>query len=208
MSLSPRAQAKREQIRTAAQQLFLQHGFAETRMDAITARAGVSKQTVYSYYAGKEELLADVLTQLIHRFFEDPSPLKADHAPLETYDDFQKGLNHLAETIITTLMQPDYLALIRVILSESIRFPKLGELFRSTVPVRVLKKITAYLQQARRQGWAHFEDADAAARMFVGPLLTHVLLDGLMTPDRPPRRPDSQQIEAIVRLYLKSLSER
>ena len=55
--LSPRAQAKRQQITDAARALFLAQGFARTSMDAITAEAGVSKQTLYSYFPSKNELL-------------------------------------------------------------------------------------------------------------------------------------------------------
>ena len=66
-----RQEAKREQIRTAAQQLFLDKGFGETSMDSVTAAAGVSKQTLYRYYETKAVLFADVLGQLI----AEPGPL-------------------------------------------------------------------------------------------------------------------------------------
>lgn len=46
--LSPRAQAKRRQITDAARALFLSQGFARTSMDAVTAEAGVSNQTLYA----------------------------------------------------------------------------------------------------------------------------------------------------------------
>ena len=59
-----RAQQKREQILTAARRLFLQHGFADTSTEAIRIEAGVSKETLYRYYASKEELFVDVLGNL------------------------------------------------------------------------------------------------------------------------------------------------
>src|SRR2546423_13494696 len=59
-----RAQQKREQILTAARRLFLQHGFADTSTEAIRIEAGVSKETLYRYYASKEELFTAVLRQL------------------------------------------------------------------------------------------------------------------------------------------------
>ena len=53
---TPRARAKRDQIRAHAQRLFLARGFTGTSTDAIAAEAGVSKQTLYAYYSSKEEL--------------------------------------------------------------------------------------------------------------------------------------------------------
>jgi TetR/AcrR family transcriptional repressor of mexJK operon len=49
--LTPRARAKRDQIREGAQRVFLERGFAGTSTDAIASEAGVSKQTLYAYYA-------------------------------------------------------------------------------------------------------------------------------------------------------------
>src|SRR5260370_16696127 len=65
-----RTEKKRAQIRAAAKQLFLQHGFQATSTDAIAAAASTSKETLYRYYAKKEHLFMDVLRSLtIERFF-------------------------------------------------------------------------------------------------------------------------------------------
>ncbi|MEO1187293.1 MAG: TetR/AcrR family transcriptional regulator, partial [Cyanobacteria bacterium J06636_27] len=47
---------KVEAILQGAMQEFLTHGFAGTTMDKVTAAAGVSKTTVYSYFQDKEKL--------------------------------------------------------------------------------------------------------------------------------------------------------
>ena len=52
----PKSEAKAEAILGAAAELFLAQGFQGTSMDAVAKRAGVSKQTVYSHFANKEEL--------------------------------------------------------------------------------------------------------------------------------------------------------
>lgn len=67
---NPRRAQKNEQIRAAAAELFLKNGFAATSMDAITAAAGISKETLYRYYDTKASLFADVLGQLI----AEPAP--------------------------------------------------------------------------------------------------------------------------------------
>src|SRR5579859_936775 len=135
---SKRSAHTREQIQTAARRLFLQHGYLATSTDAILAEAGIaSKETLYRHYASKEELFVDVLGQLT---LEQPrvsatlSHLPAVHDRVS----LRQSLIIVASEILTLMAQPDYLTLLRVIISEAARFPQLGTLFRSTVPERGL----------------------------------------------------------------------
>ena len=73
--LTERQVAKREQIATAARKLFLELGFAGTSMDAVSAEAGVSKQTLYTYFPAKVDLLGDILDGELSRIdLEGRSP--------------------------------------------------------------------------------------------------------------------------------------
>ncbi len=202
-TLSPRARAKRNQIRTAAQHLFLEHGFGNTSTDAIAGAAGVSKQTLYSYYASKEELLADVLQQLIHDLAEQAPADDSAEQPPANRAALAATLTHLASGISHALMQPEYQALARVVIAETSRLPHVGELFRRAVPEQVLGRVAAVLEQAQAQGLVRPLDSRLAAQMFVGPLLVEVLLQGLLgaEPVQPPR----ERVIALVDLYLPAI---
>lgn len=186
--------------------MFLDRGFAATSTDAIAAEAGVSKQTLYVYYPSKEELLADVLEHLIEDASQGGPPLTVEEASPGSRDELRRALDSLARGLISGLMDPDYVALVRVVIAETRRLPHLGRLFRSAVPERVLKNVSALLEAARENGVIGAVDADAASRAFVGPLLTYVLLDGLFVGDGPPRPPGSERIEAAVDLFMKSVA--
>ncbi len=54
----------------------------------------------------------------------------------------------LAREILSLMSQPEYLALLRIIIAEMPRFPQLGSLFRATVPERGLSILTTLLRQA------------------------------------------------------------
>lgn len=203
--LSPRKQAKKDQIRSGAQALFLERGFAATSTDAIAAEAGVSKQTLYVYYPRKEELLADVLRHLIGEGFREQSQETVDVAP-ESLEELREALLGLANEILASIMQPDYLALVRVIISETPRLPHLGELFRQAIAERALESVSVFLKRSRDSGIVEVENLDAASRMLVGPLLTHAILDGLLVPEGPPQKPEPGRIKAIVDLYVKAIS--
>jgi TetR/AcrR family transcriptional regulator, mexJK operon transcriptional repressor len=203
---SPRAAAKRRQIQQAASSLFLSHGFAGTSMDAVSAEAGVSKQTLYVYYRSKEDLLTDVLRQRIERTATGGWPIAESDISLATMDDLRTLLIESAEELLTRLMQPDYLALVRVIIAETTRFPQLGDLFRTTVPERVLESVRARLDAANEQGLVWIDDLDAASRMFVGSLLTWVLIDGLLVTDQRTAPPERERVVSLVDLFLRAIA--
>jgi TetR/AcrR family transcriptional regulator, mexJK operon transcriptional repressor len=203
--LNPRARAKLEQIRDGAQRVFLERGFTGTSTDAIASEAGVSKQTLYAYYSSKETLLVDVLRHLIH---EDPQNRlsEVEEMPLDTSEELRRALDSLAQRAITGLMQPAYLALIRVVIAETPRLPQVGALFRSAVPEQLLGSVVRILVGARAKGVVGEVNADAASRMFMGALLTYAILDGLLVGEGPPRPPAPEQIAAVVDLFMKTIS--
>lgn len=55
------ADETRRLILDSAYQLFYRHGFARVALDAIAARAGVTKRTLYYHFRSKDDLLAAVL---------------------------------------------------------------------------------------------------------------------------------------------------
>jgi AcrR family transcriptional regulator len=58
-----RKEARPEEITAAALELFVERGFAATRLEDVAARAGVSKGTVYLYFANKEDLFKAVVRE-------------------------------------------------------------------------------------------------------------------------------------------------
>ena len=60
----PRSAQSHQAILQAALELLAEVGFAAMSMDAIAARAGVGKTTIYRRYASKEELVADAIENI------------------------------------------------------------------------------------------------------------------------------------------------
>jgi TetR/AcrR family transcriptional repressor of mexJK operon len=201
-----RGQAKAEQIRAAAQSLFLRHGFSGTSTDAIAAEASVSKQTLYRYFRSKEALLADCLQELIERQAFDGALVATDD--LVTRDKLRESLVQMTVQLTSALMQPQYLDLARVVIAEAPRQPHLGKLFSATVVDPVISGVAALLKQAHDAGLvdAPEADADAAARLLVGGVLTYTLPNGLLSGDSRPRRPPRSQLVRLVDLHLKAIA--
>ena len=62
-----RADARRGQILAAATELFSRYGFHETEVEAIAKVAGVSKGTIYNYFADKHALFMEAVESGIEK---------------------------------------------------------------------------------------------------------------------------------------------
>jgi TetR/AcrR family transcriptional repressor of mexJK operon len=200
-----RAQQTRDQIRAAAYRLFLQHGYLGTSTDAILAEAGISsKETLYRHYASKEDLFVDVLGNLTLSQPRISSKLSALPAPHDL-PSLRQALTTVAREILTIMIQPEYLALLRVIIAETPRFPQLGPMFRATVPERGLFILTALLRQAREQHIIADVDFDAVTHALLGGLLTYAFLDSVFAgEDAHP--PALERADAIVEVIMRALT--
>jgi TetR/AcrR family transcriptional regulator, mexJK operon transcriptional repressor len=221
-----RTEKTRERILASAQQLFTQYGFAATSTDAIMKSAGIaSKETLYRYYASKEELFVAVLRHLTLEHPEHAGVLRT-LPQAQSLEELHAILMTFAHTLLTIMMQPAYIAFLRMLLAEMPRFPHLfqasetappgtstassdisfGEIFRSTVPQKAMQFLTTVLEQARQAGLVTLPDADAVVRMFIGSLLTYALLDGLLQPGKEVSLPPPERLEAIVEVMMKAMA--
>lgn len=196
---------KKEQVVAAALALFLERGFMRTSMDAIRERAKVSKPTLYNYYPNKEELFVDVLQRMLGERTPGGWAPAADEVVFSSREDLRFALEGMAHAMMDTLMQPEYLSLVRVIVAETHSMPQLGELFRSAVYERGFSSARAIFDLAREQGVIEVEDVDLAWRMFIGPLLTYVLLDGVFLPEEDPKPPSRERVTQMVGAYMNTL---
>lgn len=184
----------------------MREGFAAASTDVIAREAGVSKRTLYAYYPSKEELFEDVLRELT---VENPQTQVLESVRRidpKSREELRETLVVLGEKLITTMMDSDYLALLRTIIADSHRFPKLSEIFRSTVPERGIREGTAMIQRSQQNGVAVEGNPEVMIRMFIGPLLSYALVDGLFRPGDQPQPPTTEKIEEIVDLYMRAIS--
>ena len=106
-------------------------------------------------------------------------------------------------------MQPEYLAMLRLIVAESPRIPELGDLFRQALPEQGSRYFATLLRSAQRNGLIR-EGADASTvtRMFIGALLTYVLPNGLIQSTQPPNLPGPRAVDTFVDHIMDLISTR
>ncbi|MBD2066290.1 TetR/AcrR family transcriptional regulator [Leptolyngbya sp. FACHB-671] len=154
--------AKAEQILQGAMQEFLRDGYAATSMARIAATAGVSKETLYSYFESKEKLFAALVQYTAEQHLQQvfaSEPLPSD--PIEQ-------LRSLAAKSITPEnLEPMRMNFYRLIVGESGRFPDLARFYVEHFEKPGLK-VSANLLQAVPQ--LRSSDPQAVAWIISGTL--------------------------------------
>ncbi|CUW37499.1 putative transcriptional regulator, TetR family [Magnetospirillum sp. XM-1] len=191
--------AKREAILDAAQRLFLDEGYAATSMDAVAARAGVSKATIYAHFEGKDQLFAAIMHRRCEASFVFATP--------DDSFDAAKTFTTYGERLLTLLMTPDALALYRVVVAESVRTPELAQAFYDTGPTRGKAAISASVVRLQDRGELVAEvEPMVIADQFIGMLRAetyHRALLGL-----PVGRPLAETVAAAVQTLLRAYGTR
>jgi TetR/AcrR family transcriptional regulator, mexJK operon transcriptional repressor len=109
----------RERILEAATELFLAEGYGSTSIEAVSARAGISKRTFYDRFDDKEMLFAAV----VHRIIAHLRPPAG--VPLLAGASLPDILVRLAGLILLAALSPPAIALHRLVNAEAVRFPEL-----------------------------------------------------------------------------------
>ncbi|NOC91114.1 MULTISPECIES: TetR/AcrR family transcriptional regulator [Ruegeria] len=152
--------SKRAQIIEAAVAEFQEKGFAAASMDRISARAEVSKRTLYKYFESKENLFRSIVVELSSRFAE------VLEIRYEKGRDIRTQLTELAWAEGRILMRPDVIAMARMVISETLRNPTLaaeaqGKLDKTATFIAMLK-------DAAEDGQLRIDDPERAGREFIG----------------------------------------
>lgn len=142
----PKDLAKRQAILDAAKILFLQHGYANTSMDAVASEAGVSKLTVYSHFNDKETLFSSAVVakceeQLPPLFFELPEGIAVENVLLN----IARGFHHLINS-------DESVNLHRLIMALGVQDPKLSLIFFEAGPQRMVQGMERLLTRIHETG--------------------------------------------------------
>lgn len=156
----PKSDKKREQILDAAGDLFTHRGYESTSLDELAAAAGVSKQTIYSHFESKADVLREGIARRCRRGLLTAQDLDFSLPP-------QQFLPEFAERFINTLLDDMALRMYRLCLTESERHPEVGQSFFDSGPKVVLAAISEYLRRASERGELNVEHPEMAAAQFL-----------------------------------------
>jgi TetR/AcrR family transcriptional repressor of mexJK operon len=150
----------------AGSELFFSLGYGATTIDAVAQRAGISKRTFYDRYDGKSALLSAV----VHRTIERMRP-PAD-VPLLRGNSLEEILRGLAGLILRAALSPPAIALHRLIVAESGRFPDLAAVMsREGATEEAIRLIADLLKREKRVSKHVLKNPAFAANQFLHMLI-------------------------------------
>ena len=158
----PASQRKIADILAAARAEFFANGFSATSIEAVAARAGVSKVTVYSWFKNKENLFGEVVKAECAQMRKN---FVVEHLEDTKLRDI---LISAALGMLDFLLRDEMVRFERVLAAEVNRDPKIGEYFLDNGPRVLLCDLTNLLHVAMKRGEMQSEDATASAEMFAG----------------------------------------
>lgn len=129
-----------------AARLFLEHGYGATTLEAVVQQAGISKRTLYQRYPDKAALFAAALEHIVQ-------PLKPpSDVPLVLGDSLDIILERLAGFMLHAALQPSAVALHRLLVAESARFPEIGRMLAASGTVQLGTSLVAGVLTAAAEG--------------------------------------------------------
>ena len=192
-----KSEARRQAILEAAAEVFQEMGFERASMADITARVGYSKATLYSYFASKEELFYEVMTQATESEFQ------LTHEALDPeVADIEPALRQFGERLLALLYSPQVQAVRRLVVAEAGR-SDLGRRLYELGPARSLEVLAAFLQDAMDEGKLQPSDPRVAGLHLRG-LLEAEWLDRVLfqTVERPTRKQVAEAVERAVAVFM------
>ncbi len=164
----PRSQPARQAVLAAAAELLLTRGLAAVSMDAVAARAGVSKATIYRWWPTKETLALDALYEQL----AEPSPEAPDTGTL------RGDLLALLLGWIERVGDRPFGRVIGALITEAGTDPVFGKLYRERyVEPRRAQARTIFTRAMGRGEIPVGTDVEAAIDLLYGALY-HRLLHG------------------------------
>ncbi|CDX16267.1 Transcriptional regulator, TetR family [Mesorhizobium sp. ORS 3324] len=182
---------KRAQIIEGARRVFIDKGFEAASMNDITREAGVSKGTIYVYFANKEELFEALIEEERGTIFKNMYDV-LDHA-----DDLRETLVKFGKVLVMKITSAKVIQAQRTVIGASDRIPELGARFYERGPKRGHDKFVTFLDAAIERGLLEVEDVDLAAYQF-----TDLCLAGLFRQcifSYRSKAPTQAEIDHVVR---------
>jgi AcrR family transcriptional regulator len=161
-----RKDARPAELIDAALALFVEKGFANTRAEEVAARAGVSKGTLYLYYASKEELLKAVIRDRLS------AEIEAGVALAERYEGPTPDL--LREVFIDwwhRLLDSEVSGVFKIVITEVRSFPELAEFYAHEVIEPGTRLTANILRRGIERGELRAVDVPTAVHSLVLPMI-------------------------------------
>lgn len=160
-----RAEARPAEILDAALTVFSARGFAAAKLDDVAKEAGVSKGTLYLYFASKEALFEAMALELMR------VPVMAQLETIAKAETSTEALRQLVQFMTRMLEDPRRSALPKLIIAESAGFPELASIWLKTVIQPVRERLAQLIEAGIASGEFRAVDPWETTKLVIAPFL-------------------------------------
>ena len=185
--------ARRKAILSAALDEFAARGFAATRLDDVARRADVAKGTIYLHFADKETLFQELIRLELSPVVGALEDVSQADMPI------QKLAGMLVEVFAREIFETRRKDVIRLIITEGPRFPKLAEFYYHEVIAHVMEAIRAMLRRALERGELAHDALVRFPQLLAAPGMIAILWSGLFDRFEP------LDVRAMLRAHFEIL---
>ncbi len=188
-----RRAARREAILAAALDEFAERGFEGARLDDVARRAGIAKGTIYLYFADKETLFQELIRSALSPFVATIEAARSIDLPLRVVCERLAG--SFAREVLGTRRKD----IVRLMISEGRRFPKIAKFYYEEVPKRAFAAVRALVRKGIERGEIVDDTLEKFPQLIISPALVAVIWDGLFDKYEP------LDAEALLRAHFNLL---
>lgn len=172
-----RKAARPQEIIASALELFVDRGFAGTKLEDVARRAGVSKGTLYLYFESKEALFQAVVQEMVlpelARVEQEVREFDGSAAVL-----LQRLVNHWWDVVGETRL----CGLPKLMIAEAANFPEQARFYVEQVIDRARRLFAAILEKGIRQGEFREMELSVAVRVLMAPLVFAAIWERSLAP--------------------------
>jgi AcrR family transcriptional regulator len=195
--------SKRRQILDGARKVFMNLGFDGASMGEIARSAGVSKGTLYVYFADKNRLFEAIveetaLDQGEIAFFD-----------FDASEDAATTLRQFGTTYIGMLLRPEGGSAIRTVMAIAERMPDVGRRYYERVLQKTINRLAGHLQLHEKAGKLVIDDRQLAASQFLLMCQASLFLPFIFQAAPPPSpKRIAEVVDSAVRMFLAAYGKK
>jgi AcrR family transcriptional regulator len=194
--------SKRRQILDGARKVFMDLGFDGASMGEIARSAGVSKGTLYVYFADKNRLFEAIVEETALEQGEIAFDFDAS-------GDAATTLREFGAAYIAMILRPDGGSAIRTVMAIAERMPDVGRRYYERVLQKTINRLAGHLGVHETAGELMIDDRELAASQFLLMCQASLFLPFIFQAAPPPSPTRvAVVIESAVRMFLAAYGKK
>jgi AcrR family transcriptional regulator len=195
-----RKEARPQELLAAALDLFVERGYAATRLDDVASRAGVSKGTLYLYFTNKEELFKAVVRENVVPVLGEAEEM-IDRYEGSSTELFREIVLGWWERIGNTKLS----GITKLMMAEAGNFPEVTQFYHDEVISRGNAMIVRMLERGIERGEFRRINVYQAMNLICAPMLMLMMWKHSFSACRAePMSPDDY-LNSFIDLFLHGL---